>query len=298
MQAGIDVTAHEPHRVFPLAATLGEGPVWDAGRERLWLVDIKKQLLHAFDPSRGTLQSWHAPGQIGWALPGRDRRLLAGLQDGLYVFDPEQPGFHLHCPLPGTEPSHNRLNDAVSDNQGAVWFGSMDDEEDSVSGRYYRYARGRIVETDLPPVRITNGPALSCRGDRLYHVDTLGRVIHVCDLDQTGKPGPSRPFVHIEDSAGYPDGPSIDSEDCLWIALFGGWAVRRYSPEGVLLAEIPFPVANVTKIAFGGDDLRTAFATTARHGLDAAALERQPMAGDLFAFDVDVPGQPPCPVEI
>ena len=57
-----------------------------------------------------------------------------------------------------------------------------------------------------------------------------------------------------------------------------------------------FPVSNITKIAFGGSDYRTAFATTARHLLDEEQLARQPLAGALFAFPVDVPGIPSRPI--
>jgi xylono-1,5-lactonase len=98
--------------------------------------------------------------------------------------------------------------------------------------------------------------------------------------------------VTIEDGAGYPDGPTVDSDGCLWTGLFAGWAVRRYSPKGELLMDVRFPCANVTKIAFAGDDLRTVYATTAWKGLDAKARAAQPLAGALFRFEVDVPGQP------
>ena len=108
--------------------------------------------------------------------------------------------------------------------------------------------------------------------------------------------GRGRTFCTIEDGAGFPDGPSVDAEGCVWIGLYGGWAARRYSPAGELLEAVRFPVANITKIAFGGDDLKTAFATTARQGMSAEDIAAQPLAGSLFAFAVDVPG--PSPVAI
>ena len=85
---------------------------------------------------------------------------------------------------------------------------------------------------------------------------------------------------------------TIDSEGCLWVALWGGWAVRRYAPDGTLLASVAMPCANVTKVAFGGTDLATAFVTTARVGLSDAELADQPLAGGLFAFDAPAPGVP------
>ena len=77
---------------------------------------------------------------------------------------------------------------------------------------------------------------------------------------------------------------------CGW--LWGGWSVRRYTPTGALLARVALPCANVTKIAFGGSDLRTAFVTTASVGLSADERDRQPLAGGFFAFDAPEPGLP------
>ena len=84
----------------------------------------------------------------------------------------------------------------------------------------------------------------------------------------------------------------LDSEDCLWVALWDGWGVRRYAPDGTLILEVALPCSRVTKIAFGGPDLRTAYVTTARTGLDVAELAHQPFAGGLFAFDACVAGNP------
>jgi sugar lactone lactonase YvrE len=87
----------------------------------------------------------------------------------------------------------------------------------------------------------------------------------------------------------------LDAEGCLWIGLYAGWEARRYSPGGELLSRVRFPVANITKLAFVGDDLRTVYATTARQFLKPEELAEQPEAGDLFSFRTDVPGLP-CPL--
>ena len=114
-------------------------------------------------------------------------------------------------------------------------------------------------------------------------------------IGDDGSLADQRPFVRIDPSDGHPDGPSVDSEGCVWIALYAGWEARRYSPAGELIERVRFPVANITKIAFGGDDLRTAYATTARQMLSAETIAKQPQIGDLFEFRVDVPGIP-CPL--
>jgi sugar lactone lactonase YvrE len=118
----------------------------------------------------------------------------------------------------------------------------------------------------------------------------MNRTVYAFDHVDSGKLSNKRVFVQIDASDGWPDGTVVDSEGGVWIALWGGWGVRRYSPAGELLRTIGFPVANVTKIAFGGDDLCTAYATTASKGLSDSDRAKQPQAGDLFAFRVDVPG--------
>lgn len=270
---------------------LGEGPVWDVARRCLWFVDIKREQLLRFDPASGVVDRWAAPAAIGWVLPADDGTLIAGIRGGLHVFVPRTGEFHLVHEVERDAPG-NRLNDATCDRHGGIWFGSMDDGEQSGTGRIYRFAGGQLVESGLAPTCITNGPALSPDGRTLYHTDTLGRRIFASTLDDAHRPAATRLFAAIEDGAGFPDGPVVDAEGCLWTGLFGGWAARRYAADGRLLQEVRFPVANVTKLAFGGNDHRTVYATTARKGLSATALAEQPEAGDLFSFEAPAPGMP------
>ncbi len=283
------MAAAHPTSIYAVGATLGEGPVWVASDAAVWFVDIKERRLHYFRPDDGLARSWNAPAQPGWILPVAGGGMLVGLQDGLYRFDPETGGFDL---VHETEPHlpGNRLNDPVVDAKGHLWFGSMDDDEAAETGRLYRFGDGRLHDSGVDPVVITNGPALSPDGATLYHTDTLRGLIWAIPRHDDATLGTPRLFAEIEQGAGYPDGPTIDAEGCVWTGLFGGWGVRRYAPDGRLIATVPFPVANVTKIAFGGDGLTTAYATTARKGLDARALQDQPLAGDLFAFDAGVAG--------
>lgn len=279
--------------VLPVQATLGEGPVWIGRDAALWFVDIKQRHVHRFDPATGAADRWDAPDQVGWVLPAADGGMIAGLTSGLHRFDPTAGTFTPVATPPG-HPVGNRLNDAATDAAGRIWFGTMDDGEVAETGRLYRYADGGIADSGLDPVCITNGPAI---GDAtLYHTDTLGKTIWRATIRDDGTLGPAERFVTIEEGAGHPDGSVVDAEGCLWVALWGGWGVRRYDPSGALIGTIRLPASNITKIAFGGPDLTTAYATSARKGLDAAALAEQPEAGNLFAFDPGVKGVAVTPV--
>jgi sugar lactone lactonase YvrE len=283
--------------VWELGALLGEGPLWRADEGALWFVDIKRHQVHRLIPESGARDVWQAPDQVGWVQPTADGRWLAGLKTGIAWFDPSDGSF---TPWFDPEPDRpgNRLNDSAVDVHGRLWFGTMDDGETADTGKLYRLAEdGRAVAAG-PHCCITNGPVASPDGRVLYPVDTLARRIWRYDVASTGELSGGDVLVEIAEGEGHPDGITVDAEGCLWVGLYGGWGARRYSPTGELLQHVEFPVGNVTKIALGGPDLRTAYATTASKQLAPAELAKQPLAGGLFAFRVDVPGLPAPEVRI
>jgi sugar lactone lactonase YvrE len=284
----------EPRVVWSLAAELGEGPVWVQRDSALWFVDIKKQQIYRYDPATRDKRSWDAPEQVGFILPVEGGGFVAGLQSGLYRFEEKSGAFDLIAEVEPELPT-NRLNDGVVDPSGRLWFGTMDNGERAKTGAFYCFSEGRLTRTCLDGIAITNGPAVSPDGSLLYYVDTLKGTIGCADIRNDGSLENPRPFVSIDSKYGHPDGPTIDSNGYVWISLYAGWEAWRYSPRGELVERVRFPVANITKIAFGGSDLRTVYATTARQLLSTDDITKQPQIGDLFEFRVDVPGVP-CPL--
>lgn len=279
------------HHLATVQATLGEGPVWDPGAEALWFVDIEQQEVHRYRPGEERTVSWAAPAKVGWVLPLGGGGLLAGLADGICRFTPDDGGFR---PIPGGQlaSAGTRLNDAAVGPAGDVWLGTMDEGEQKPLGRYYRFDGQVLHALEIPPVCITNGPAVSPDGRRLFTVDTLGRRIEVRAIGSNGALGEARVFAELTAAEGYPDGVTCDAEGGVWLAIWGGWKARRYDLAGRATHEVSLPVANVTKVALGGPDGRTAFVTTARRGLEPAALAAQPLAGDIFTFQAPVAGLP------
>lgn len=275
--------------VWPVGAELGEGPVWSAAEGALWFVDIKGRRVHRFDPAAGDRRSWDAPSNPGFLAPLAGGLWLAGLKTGLHLFDPSSGAFRLLHEVEPQAPD-NRLNDGCVDRDGRLWFGSMHDLETDGTGVLYRLEPGGACRAQDAGYVITNGPAFSPDGTTAYHTDTLERVIYAFDLGVDGALTNKRVFARVE--RGYPDGPAVDAEGCVWTALFGGWGLQRYAPDGRLIEHVALPVANVTKPAFGGEDLCTVYVTTAWKGLSAAERRDQPLAGGLFVFRTDVPGLP------
>ncbi|MDV6332488.1 SMP-30/gluconolactonase/LRE family protein [Asticcacaulis sp. 201] len=287
----------KPNCIWDLKATLGEGPIWSARDHAVWFVDIKQQHVHRYDIRTGAKQTFNAPSPCGFIAPKRRGGFIVGCKTGLYDFNPDGGVFTL---LTHVEPGlpTNRLNDGYVDAHGRLWFGSMDDDEERPTGKLYRYdARGlKVMDDDYV---ITNGPAVSPDGKTLYHNDTLKKHIYAFDLDRDGHLSNKRLFAQLdatgktgEHGEGYMDGPVVDSAGNVWNALFFGWGVNCYAPDGRLIRTVSLPVSNVTKIAFGGADLKTVYATTAAKGLSAEDIQKQPLAGGLFTFQTDIAGQP------
>ncbi len=195
---------------------------------------------------------------------------------------------------PLSDRPHLRMNDGRCDRAGRYWAGSMaDDASGRGEGSLFRLDGNGVCEEIVGGVGLSNGLDWSPESNLLYYVDSLEGGVDVFDFDlDDGAVSRRRRLVDIDSGDGAPDGITIDADGCLWVALWGGACVRRYTPGGVLDVEIPVPVSQVTSCGFGGDAMDVLFITSAAGGLDAAAQERQPHAGGLFCVEPGVKGQP------
>lgn len=282
-----------PTCLWPLAAELGEGPLWLPEQQRLYFVDLVGNTLHALAADGGR-HSWPLPDHICWLVPRKDDDgFMAGLRDGIVRLWLE-PGVrieYLHK-LPGAD-TGIRLNDAKADAAGRLWAGSMNARDvHSPDGKLFRLDPDGSLHAVLPEHHICNGPAFSTDGRTMYHNDSLLNRTYAYDIQPDGTLANPRLWRQFAEGEGSPDGMTVDSEDCVWIAQWGGSRVCRYSPSGELLATVAMPVTQPSSVTFGGADLKTLYITSAWQGMDAAARANDPLAGALFAVQVDVPGVP------
>ena len=274
--------------VADVGAVLGEGPVWVPRESALYWVDIKGHKIFRLD-HRGERTSWDTPLRIGSLAPRHAGGFIAGTEDGFAEVDLDTNRFEV---LVNPEPDlpGNRFNDGKLDRSGRFWAGTMDDSERSASGSLYRLDADRSWRRFDESYRVTNGPAFSRDGSRMYHNDSALQVTYIFDLDGAGVPSNRRVFARYGEGDGYPDGMTVDAEDCLWIAFWDGWCVRRYSPEGNCLELIGLPVQKPTSCAFGGPGLTQLFVTSASIGLTQQERFEQPCAGGLFMLDTPYTG--------
>lgn len=251
------------------AALLGEGPRWDAEGARLLWVDVKRGELHVWDGERDTVEQLEAP--LSAVAPTSDGDVLLTFADRLALLS---GATLVHVP----HSEEMRLNDGACDAQGRFWVGSMRrDGEKKRDAALYRFD-GELVQV-LDGVSLSNGIGWSPDGARMYYIDTLSRRVDVFDYD--GEVANRRTFAVVDRDAGFPDGLAVDDEGGVWVALWGGSAVRRYAPDGELDRVLEIPAGHVTACCFGpGTSL---FVTTADPD------------GRVFVADVGVSGPPAQP---
>ena len=118
------MTAYTAQPVSPRDYELGEGPVWDAERQRLLWVDIPAGTVHAarLDPFTVT-GSWAFDGTVGAVAVSAAGDLLVAERETLTHVDTAGRRRQLARVLPPGAPS--RLNDGAVDPAGRFLVGSM-----------------------------------------------------------------------------------------------------------------------------------------------------------------------------
>lgn len=277
--------------VLDVRAEVGEGPAWDAHGARLVWVDILRSSVHELRQAGRAFRTrtWRVSEHVGAAVPRAGGGLLLASTSGFSRLD-ERGRERRHLKVEANRPE-NRMNDGKCDPQGRLWAGTMPYDEGAGGGALYRLDPDGTVHTILTDVGLSNGMGWSPDGGTFYYIDTPTQRVGAYDFDSdSGQITNARSLLTIEEGAGRPDGMTVDDEGHLWVALFGGGEVRRYTPEGKLDAVVPLPASQVTNCAFGGPDLDELYITTAARGRDD-----EPRAGGLFRCRPGVTGPPATP---
>nr|WP_269078422.1 SMP-30/gluconolactonase/LRE family protein [Demequina oxidasica] len=262
---------------------MGEGPVWDDREQCVYYVDITSHRVYrreGADLAQRTVVH-EADRAVTCVLLAQDGglliverdRLVTRSIDGVVRSGPPLPADALEA-----DPQR-RFNDGTIDPQGRLLIGTLHEGDVENQERLLRIDSAGHVETLARSLTLSNGLGFDPSGLRLYHADTLRNRVNVYDY-ATPTPVPVRSFV-VE--PGYPDGLTVDAEGFIWVAVWGGSEVRRYTPTGMLDAQLPVPARHVTAAAFMGDEL---VITTASEGVD----DPLPVDGGVYSAHVGVRG--------
>ncbi len=277
----------------PRPCRLGEGPFWHPLRGQLYWFDIPAGRMLTRGVAGPAAWDFHEPvSAAGWI--DRDRVLVAAAS-GLFRFDLVSGRKDRLC---GLGPQGTRSNDGRADPFGGFWIGTMGIGAERGQGAIWRYHGGRLRRL-FDGLTIPNAICFTPDGREARFADTPTRQVMRVALDPEGWPlGAPSVFLDLRSEGLNPDGAVIDAEGVMWLALWGAGQVAAYGPDGRHLRAVPVPAPQATCPAFGGENGRGLFVTSALEGMDAEARARHRLAGMTFRLDDAGPGVPAPRVEI
>jgi sugar lactone lactonase YvrE len=269
--------------VGDVTAELGEGPYWRPEDDCLLWVDIPRGLLHMTRVQLAETITVELD-EVSAAFPALGGGILTAGGHRL-TLRATRPGKGWAGQPVASVPAREgvRFNDAAVDPAGRVWVGSMDISEKEPLGELYRLDSGGTLTPVVKGVMVSNGLGWSPDGTRMYYNDSPTGRIDMFDYDPaTGEAFQRRVFADLSAADGVPDGLTVDVDGCIWVAMHGGAALRRFTPSGQPDAVVPLPVSKPTSCAFGGPGLAELYVTTAGRGLSEAQRSAEPLAGRLL----------------
>ncbi len=273
-------------------AILGESPCWDAAQGVLYWVDGKRPAVLRWDPTRGQTGLWPLQNTVGCIATTVAGRLIMADADGIAILDPTSGEHGRIVGLDGAAP-RCPFNDGKVDRMGRFWAGTMDNAGIHPTGSLYRLDHDLSLHRLATGFICSNGLGWSPDNKTMYFTDSMVRTIWAYEFDvNTGQLGARRTFAQLAEIDGLPDGLTVDSEGFVWSAVWDGWRVIRFAPDGSVDHEVRMPVQRPTSCAFGGPDHKTLYITSACDDLPWSAIKDGPLAGGLFTIQTHVAGLP------
>jgi len=279
----------EPQLLFDYTGHLPECPVWSESEQALYWADILEGEIHRYHLASAEHTVLRFPEEVGCFALREKGGFIVAMRSAIWLADKRGLLTQKVCDNP-SNPELARFNDGGTDHAGRFYAGTFWAPQD------YNGALLMRIDNDLAPkviqcdIRGANGLAFSPDGTWMYTSDTPQEVIYRTPLDEQGEPGKREVFRTFKKEEGQPDGAATDVEGCYWSALYDGWRIARFSPEGEQLEEYRLPVRCPTMVCFGGEDMKTLFITTTRENMKQDELAKFPLSGALFTLPVNVAG--------
>ncbi|MCC6854993.1 MAG: SMP-30/gluconolactonase/LRE family protein [Microbacteriaceae bacterium] len=279
-------TMSSPDVLIPSDAAVGEGPVFDPKTGHLLWVDILRGAIHESDIASGATRTMTFDTLVGAVAPREAAEGFAvAVSEGFGIVSSGTLEI-IDAVLP--DPDH-RMNDAKVDRLGRLWAGSAHMDYLPGEGALHRWDGIGPSEVMTSGLILPNGIGWTADDSLMFLVDSFAQTLFAASFDvDDGAVGEFHAVAQID--SGLPDGLAVDVDGCVWVAIWGGSEVRRYSPTGVLLARVPMPVSQPSSCAFSEDG--TLVITSARTDLSDTQLLEEPHAGSVFALSTGTRGVP------
>jgi L-arabinonolactonase len=285
-------TGVQPRRLVHCRAEVGEGPVYDSASDSLFWVDIPRGHLWRWQRAHGAVAYREIGEPVGSIAFIEGGGFLLAARRGVLVLSSWNDLPRLWQPVEAELAS--QFNDGKCDAQGRFVAGTAA-HDPRFTGTLYRIDHDGSVDPIVNDIGMSNGLDWSPDGRFFYHVDTIAQTVTRFRWDAVaGVPHDPEPFIEIPSAEGLPDGLTVDSAGCLWLAVWGAGEVRRYDPEGGLLGAIKLPTPNVSSCAFGGPALNELYITTAAQAAPTYGAAAR-LAGDVFVATTPIQGRQHTP---
>lgn len=290
---------HNVTAAFDGVMQVGESPLWHPEQQTLYWVDIDGFAVHSLHPASGRHHQWPMASEPSALAIGSNGGLIVALRAGMMHLNTDSGELTAIAAAP-YDTATTRFNDGKVDATGRFWVGTIYEPRDKPAAEMYVLDKGQLRLAWPAHVVNSNGLAFSPDNTVLYHADTAGHKVTRYAFDAAAATIAEPAVLHqfsadksAPDYGGRPDGAAIDADGNYWVALFEGGRVVKLSPAGDLLDEIALPARAPTMVAFGGEDLKTLYITTAGKR-PAEELARWPMSGKVLQVKLDVAGRPPA----
>ena len=279
------LTYHLEKPLIQCVNVLGECPLWDPMRNKLYWIDIDLGLLYEYDPNSADRKVHEIGQKLGSIALTQTDQLLLATELGFAFYRPGDPILKNFLEVIPKE-TGEMFNDGKVSPKGEFWVGSKGPRG---SAKLYRLNHDLTVDLVIDGISISNGIGWSLDGRYFFHTDSWDHSIYRYTLQ--GKELTMKEVFYTPPQ-GTPDGLTIDADGNLWVAIWDGGRVVQLSPAGEELAQILLPVSRPTSVTFGGTDLNTLFITSASVDLSENEKSAQPFAGALFSIRTQVAGLP------
>tara|TARA_B100001175_G_scaffold192010_1_gene162878 strand:- start:941 stop:1831 length:891 start_codon:yes stop_codon:yes gene_type:complete len=285
----LNIKISEPKVIWKARTVLGEGVLWVPDHNSIYFVDIKKKKILIFNIKSKKKKIIKLNKEIGFIAHFKKHIFILGLKSEIRVLNFKNKKILKSIPIEEDKPL-NRINDGKTDQQGRLWFGTMDNPERKIrNGSLYCLDKNLKLHKIDSKYYITNGPAFINK-NTFFHTDSSRKIIFKIKINKNYKIIYKKIFIKFSNKEGSPDGMTLDKNKNLWICHFGGACISIYNIKGRIINKINFLAKNITNCTFGGKKTDELFVTSALKGMKKKQINEYYYSGSLFKIKTNMKG--------